>query len=222
MPRCGAPLSGCRRRSARPEDLGDASLLQRGDVLARDDAAAEDQHVGRAALSQQLDDAREERHVRPRMDRQTDHIDVFGGSMGVVAGEKIARAFERAIDRRAAVVALTATGGARMQEGMVALTQMAKTITARRALTVAGLPFVAYLRNPTTGGVYASFASLADVLWAEPGATVGFAGPRLAAQDAPLPKGSHTAEFSYSNGLIDDIVRPEDLRGMVGVFLRAT
>jgi len=149
-------------------------------------------------------------------------FDTFGGSMGVVAGEKIARAFERAIDRRAAVIALTASGGARMQEGMIALSQMAKTIVARRGLTGAGLPFVAYLRHPTTGGVYASFASLADVLWAEPGATVGFAGPRVAEQVAPLPQGSHTAEFSLANGLIDDIVPIENLRNAFGVFLRAT
>jgi acyl-CoA carboxylase subunit beta len=149
-------------------------------------------------------------------------FEVFGGSMGVVAGEKIARAFERAIDRRAALLALTASGGARMQEGMVALSQMAKTIVARRSLTGAGLPFLAYLRHPTTGGVYASFASLADVLWAEPGATIGFAGPRVAEQVEPLPEGSHTAEFSLSNGLIDDIVAPEDLRAAFGVFLRST
>ena len=149
-------------------------------------------------------------------------FEVYGGSMGVAAGEMIARAFERAIERGAAVVALTATGGARMQEGMIALAQMAKTITARRALTVAGLPFLAYLRHPTTGGVYASFASLADVLWAEPGATIGFAGPRVAEQVGPLPEGSHTAEFSLSSGLIDQIVSPDQLRDATGVFLRAT
>ena len=147
---------------------------------------------------------------------------VLGGSMGVAAGEKIARAMERAVDRRAAVVALTASGGARMQEGMVALAQMAKTIVARRALTAAGLPFLAYLRNPTTGGVYASFASLADVLWAEPGATVGFAGPSVAEQVGPLQEGSHTAEFSLANGLIDDIVAARDLRAAIGVFLRVS
>lgn len=147
---------------------------------------------------------------------------VLGGSMGVAAGEKIARAFERAVERRAAVVALTASGGARMQEGMLALAQMAKTVLARRALTGAGLPFLAYLRHPTTGGVYASFASLADVLWAEPGATIGFAGPRVAERAGPLPEGSHTAEFALANGLIDDIVPPEDLRPAVGLFLRAT
>lgn len=149
-------------------------------------------------------------------------FEVYGGSMGVAAGEKIARAFERAVDRRAAVIALTTSGGARMQEGMPALAQLAKTILARRELTAAGLPFVAYLCDPTTGGVYASFASLADVLWAEPGATIGFAGPRVAEQVAPLEDESHTAEFSLANGLVDDIVAPEDLRAAAGVFLRAT
>ncbi|MGH2794581.1 MAG: carboxyl transferase domain-containing protein [Actinomycetota bacterium] len=149
-------------------------------------------------------------------------FDVFGGSMGVSAGEKIARAFERAVERRAAVIALTASGGARMQEGMPALAQMAKTVLARRELTAAGLPFLAYLSDPTTGGVYASFASLADVLWAEPGATIGFAGPRVAEQVAPLDDESHTSEFSLENGLVDDIVPPADLRAAAGVFLRAT
>ncbi|MGH2794098.1 MAG: carboxyl transferase domain-containing protein, partial [Actinomycetota bacterium] len=149
-------------------------------------------------------------------------FDVFGGSMGVASGEKIARAFERAVERRAAVIALTASGGARMQEGMPALAQMAKTVLARRELTAAGLPFLAYLSDPTTGGVYASFASLADVLWAEPGATIGFAGPRVAEQVAPLDDESHTAEFSLENGLVDDVVSLEDLRAAAGVFLRAT
>ena len=149
-------------------------------------------------------------------------FDVFGGSMGVAAGEKIARAFERAVERSAAVIALTASGGARMQEGMPALAQMAKTVLARRELTASGLPFLAYLTDPTTGGVYASFASLADVLWAEPGATIGFAGPRVAEQVAPLEDESHTAEFSLAHGLVDDVVALEDLRAAVGVFLRAT
>lgn len=139
---------------------------------------------------------------------------ILGGSMGIVAGEKVARAFERAMARRAAVVALCASGGARMQEGMTALVQMAKTVVSRDTLVRAGLPFVAYLRNPTTGGVYASFASLADVIWAEPGATVGFAGPRVAEAviGRPLPAGSHTAAFATGHGLIDGEVAPEALR----------
>lgn len=138
---------------------------------------------------------------------------VLGGSMGVVAGEVIARAFERAIKRRAAVIALTASGGARMQEGMPALVQMAKTVVARDALAAAGLPFIAYLRNPTTGGVYASFGSLADLVWAEPRAMIGFAGPRVAATvtGKPLPAGSHTAEFALDHGLIDAIIDPQRL-----------
>jgi acetyl-CoA carboxylase carboxyl transferase subunit beta len=138
----------------------------------------------------------------------------FGGSLGVVAGERIARAFERAIERRAGVLVLLSTGGARMQEGMVALTQMAKTVVARQALAKAGLPFIAYLRHPTTGGAYASFGGLADLVWAQPGATVGFAGPRVAEEMSgrPLPEGSHTAEFALERGLIDEIVAPDDLK----------
>ncbi len=149
-------------------------------------------------------------------------FEVFGGSMGVVAGERIARAFERAVSRHVAVIALTASGGARMQEGMPALAQMAKTVLARRGLTAAGLPFLAYMSHPTTGGVYASFASLADVLWAEPGATIGFAGPRVAEQVAPLEDESHTAEFSLANGLVDDVIAIEDLGAAARAFLRAT
>lgn len=141
----------------------------------------------------------------------------LGGSMGIAAGEKIARAFDRGVARRAAVLALTASGGARMQEGMLALAQMAKTMVARIGLQKAGLPFIAYLRDPTTGGVYASFAAQADLLWAEPDATIGFAGPRVAeaATGEPLPEGSHTAEFALARGLIDDIVGPAELRAHV-------
>ncbi|MHB8511075.1 MAG: carboxyl transferase domain-containing protein [Actinomycetota bacterium] len=143
------------------------------------------------------------------------NFEAFGGSMGIVAGEKIARSFERAVDRRAAVVALCASGGARMQEGMLSLAQMAKTVVARTLLEQAGLPFIAYLQNPTTGGVYASFASLADLIWAEPNATIGFAGPRVAEQvtGSPLPTGSHTAEFALEHGLIDAITPRVGLAG---------
>ncbi|MCA1834622.1 MAG: carboxyl transferase domain-containing protein [Actinomycetota bacterium] len=146
---------------------------------------------------------------------------VFGGSLGVVAGERIARAFERASRRRGGVIAMLASGGARMQEGMVALVQMVKTIAARQTFAKNGLPFIAYLRNPTTGGAYASFAGLADFIWAQPGATIGFAGPRVAAElsGESLPEGSHTAEFALDHGLIDEIVEPEDLRRHVEMVL---
>jgi acetyl-CoA carboxylase alpha subunit/acetyl-CoA carboxylase beta subunit len=148
---------------------------------------------------------------------------VFGGTMGVAAGEKVARAFERAARRRAAVVALVASGGARVQEGMAALAQMAKTLLARRALQVAGLPFLAYLRHPTTGGTYASFAALADVLWAEPGATVAFAGPRVAGPGEGEEDGdARTAEAALEAGLVDDVVPPEGLRRAVEAFLAVT
>lgn len=141
----------------------------------------------------------------------------LGGSLGLVAGERIARTFERAVERRAAVLALLSTGGARMQEGMVALVQMAKTIVARQSLGKAGLPFVAYLQNPTTGGAYASFAGFADIIWAEPEATIGFAGPRVAhAAGGVLAPGSHTAEFALANGLVDAVVAHHDLRTTFG------
>jgi acetyl-CoA carboxylase carboxyl transferase subunit beta len=148
-------------------------------------------------------------------------FDVLGGSMGVVVGETVARAFERALARRAAVLALTASGGARMQEGMPALVQMAKTVTARTGHRKAGLPFIAYLRNPTTGGVYASFGSLADIVWAEPDATVGFAGPRVAqtVTGKPLPPGSHSAAFAERYGLIDAIVPVNELKPRLRIAL---
>jgi acetyl-CoA carboxylase carboxyl transferase subunit beta len=140
----------------------------------------------------------------------------LGGSMGVAAGERIARAFEHAAAMRRPVIALTASGGARMQEGMAALAQMPATIAARRALADAHRPFLAYLRNPTTGGVFASFASSADLIWAEPGATIGFAGPRIVeTQTGETITDSHTAEHAFDAGLIDQLVEPRDLKGML-------
>ncbi|HEX9711106.1 MAG TPA: carboxyl transferase domain-containing protein [Actinomycetota bacterium] len=138
----------------------------------------------------------------------------LGGSMGAATGERIARAFELAADARIPVFAFIATGGARMQEGMASLAQMPATIVARRLLAEADQPFVAWLGNPTTGGVYASVASLADLVWAEPRATIGFAGPRVAEAmtGEQLPEDSHTAEAALAAGLIDEIVPLEQLR----------
>lgn len=148
----------------------------------------------------------------------------LGGSMGVAAGERICRAFERAASDLVPVVALCASGGARMQEGMLALAQMPATIGERARLSDAKQPFIAYLCNPTTGGVFASFASTADSIWAEPGATVGFAGPRVAeaVTGEPLPAGSHTVVNALAKGLIDDIVEPGALRGRLVQRLRST
>ena len=132
----------------------------------------------------------------------------LGGSMGLAVGEKVARAFDAACEARLPIVTICASGGARMQEGMIALAQMAKTVEAHRRHAADGLAHVSVLTSPTTGGVYASFAGLADVIIAEPHATVGFAGPRVVAEltgEAPSPD-VHTAEFAFEHGLIDAIV----------------
>ncbi|MFT4038709.1 MAG: acetyl-CoA carboxylase, carboxyltransferase subunit beta [Thermomicrobiales bacterium] len=132
----------------------------------------------------------------------------LGGSMGVVVGEKLVRIVEQARDRKTPLITISASGGARMQEGMLSLLQMAKTAAAVQRLRDHGCPYIAILRNPTTGGVFASFANLGDITLAEPGALIGFAGPRVAEQviGAKLPPGSHTAEFLLAHGMIDAIV----------------
>ncbi|HVW43841.1 MAG TPA: carboxyl transferase domain-containing protein, partial [Amycolatopsis sp.] len=137
-------------------------------------------------------------------------FDHHGGTMGVAAGERIVRAFDRAREARLPVAAFVASGGARLQEGMIALTQMARTSSAVHRFRAAGLPFVAVLRPHTTGGVYASWASLADFLAAEPGATIGFGGPRVVAQvtGSLPPADSHTAEAAYAQGRVDALVEP--------------
>ncbi|CAA9275881.1 MAG: Acetyl-coenzyme A carboxyl transferase beta chain [uncultured Chloroflexia bacterium] len=141
-------------------------------------------------------------------------FEFMGGSMGSVVGEKIATAFELALERRLPLITVASSGGARMQEGMLSLVQMAKTSAAAQRLHGAGLPFLSVLTNPTTGGMFASFASLGDITVAEPGALIGFAGPRVVEQTTgiPLPAGSHTAEAQLSYGMIDQIVDRADLR----------
>lgn len=145
----------------------------------------------------------------------------IGASMGSVVGEKITRAFERATERRVPIVIVTASGGARMQEGMLSLMQMAKTSAAAQRHSEAGLAYVAVLTNPTYGGVTASFAVLADVLVAEPGAMIGFAGPRLVEQTIrqKLPKGFQTAEFMLRHGMIDEVVARGNLKAHLGMLL---
>jgi acetyl-CoA carboxylase alpha subunit len=141
-------------------------------------------------------------------------FDVLGGSMGAAHGERVVRAYRRAIDERLPMVVLTASGGARLQEGMVALIQMARTASAAHDHGAAGLLSIAVLRDPTTGGVFASYGSLADIRAAEPGATIGFAGPRVVevTTGMPLPPTSHTAESAYAAGLVDALVPPDDQR----------
>jgi acetyl-CoA carboxylase carboxyl transferase subunit beta len=148
-------------------------------------------------------------------------FEFMGGSMGSVVGEKIARAMELAIARKLPFVAVTSSGGARMQEGMLSLVQMAKTAAAAMRLHRAGVPFISVLTDPTTGGVFASFASQGDIVLAEPGALIGFAGPRVIEQTTgkPPPQGSHTAEFLLQHGLVDAIVPRPRLRGVLALLL---
>ncbi|MDY0340288.1 MAG: acetyl-CoA carboxylase, carboxyltransferase subunit beta [Coriobacteriia bacterium] len=144
-----------------------------------------------------------------------------GASMGSVVGERIARAFDLALEERRGVVLLVASGGARMQEGMLSLMQMAKTSAAAGRLAGAGLPYVSVLVNPTYGGVTASFAVLADVIFAEPGAMIGFAGPRLVEQTIrrSLPKGFQSATSLQGHGMIDGVVPRAELRERVSTVL---
>ncbi|HVX19394.1 MAG TPA: carboxyl transferase domain-containing protein [Acidimicrobiales bacterium] len=139
-------------------------------------------------------------------------FEVLGGSMGVVAGEKVCRAYDRAVDARLPVVVVTRSGGARMQEGMVSLIQMGRTAAAARRHARAGLLSVALHRSPTTGGVFASYGSLCDVRAVEAEATIGFAGPRVVAQTTGTEVGgrSHTSATAYAAGLVDAVVAPHD------------
>ncbi len=132
----------------------------------------------------------------------------IGGSMGAVVGEKITRAIERAIERKAPLVVVSASGGARMMEGMVSLVQMAKISAALTKLSAERLPYVSVLTDPTTGGVTASFAMLGDLNVAEPGALIGFAGPRVIEQTIrqKLPKGFQRSEFLLEHGMLDAVV----------------
>ncbi|MFQ5480548.1 MAG: acetyl-CoA carboxylase, carboxyltransferase subunit beta [Thermodesulfobacteriota bacterium] len=145
----------------------------------------------------------------------------MGGSMGAVVGEKITRVFERALDKRCGVITFTASGGARMQEGILSLMQMAKTSAAAGRLKEAGLPFISVLTDPTTGGVTASFAMLGDIIVAEPGALIGFAGPRVIAQTIKqtLPEGFQRAEYILEHGMIDMIIERKNMKESLGRLL---
>ncbi|MDO8963278.1 MAG: acetyl-CoA carboxylase, carboxyltransferase subunit beta [Coriobacteriia bacterium] len=145
----------------------------------------------------------------------------IAASMGSVVGERIARAFELALAQRQPLVLVTASGGARMQEGIFSLMQMAKTSAAAARLSEAGVPYISILTNPTLGGVTASFATLADVLIAEPGALIGFAGPRLVEQTIRrgLPKGFQSAESLSENGLVDMVVDRREIRERLVLLL---
>jgi len=145
----------------------------------------------------------------------------MGGSMGSVVGEKIARAIERAIEKRTPFVSVASSGGARMQEGILSLMQMAKTSAAVARLGKEGLPFISVLTDPTFGGVTASFAMLGDIIIAEPKSLIGFAGPRVIEQTIKqqLPPGFQRAEFLLEHGMIDAIVPRRDMLATLGKIL---
>jgi len=145
----------------------------------------------------------------------------MGGSMGVVAGEKITRSIERAINNKNSLIIISCSGGARMQEGILSLMQMAKTSAALSKLAKERLPYISVLTDPTTGGVSASFAMLGDIILAEPGALIGFAGPRVIEQtiQQKLPEGFQRAEFLLNHGLIDQVVHRKNLKKTLSQIL---
>ncbi len=145
----------------------------------------------------------------------------MGGSMGCVVGEKVALAMERAGKRRLPFVTVVTSGGARVQEGVLSLMQMAKTVIAASQLHENGLPLITVLANPATGHAYASFANLADIILAEPGAIVGLAPMRAIRESSsqPIPGGSHTSDSHLAHGIVDDVVHRSDLRDRIAVLL---
>jgi acetyl-CoA carboxylase carboxyl transferase subunit beta len=149
-------------------------------------------------------------------------FEFMGGSMGSVVGEKITRQFERSLESRNPAVVFCASGGARMQEGVLSLMQMAKTSAARSRLREACVPFVSVLLHPTTGGVAASIAMLGDIIVTEPNALIGFAGPRVIEQTIrqQLPEGFQRSEFLLEHGMVDMIVPRSELKGALTRTLR--
>ena len=150
------------------------------------------------------------------------NFEFIGGSMGSVVGEKITRAGMRAVEHRQPLIIVSASGGARMMEGIFSLMQMAKTSVMLAEMNEQGLPYISVLTDPTTGGVTASYAMLGDVNLAEPGALIGFAGPRVIEQTIKqeLPEGFQTAEFLLERGMLDDIVDRRRMKAQIARLLR--
>jgi len=146
----------------------------------------------------------------------------MGGSMGCVAGEKITRTLERALQRKVPAVVFCSSGGARMQEGLLSLMQMAKTTAAAERCSRSGVPYIAVFTDPTMAGVLASYASVADVILAEPKAMVGFAGLRVSKQAgvSKVPDDFQTAEFALSHGMLDRVVPRKEMRPVLGNLVK--
>jgi acetyl-CoA carboxylase carboxyl transferase subunit beta len=145
----------------------------------------------------------------------------MGGSMGSVVGEKVTRLFELALEEKTPAIIINSSGGARMQEGILSLMQMARSTAALGRLRDAGVPYISVLTHPTTGGVAASFAMLGDIILAEPKSLIGFAGPRVIEQTIGeiLPDGFQRSEFLMERGMIDQIVDRRELRGRLAALL---
>jgi acetyl-CoA carboxylase carboxyl transferase subunit beta len=193
-----------------------ASEMVSSDPLEFDDTKSYRDRLRSAAQTTKLGDA----FVcgKTRLGGVPYHLGVFefkfmGGSMGVVVGEKVAVLFEHALKDRLPAVVVSSSGGARMQEGILSLMQMAKTSSLIERMRQKGIPYISVLADPTTGGVAASFAMLGDVIIAEPKALIGFAGPRVIEQTIrqSLPKGFQTSEFLLSHGFLDRIVPRKEL-----------
>ena len=146
----------------------------------------------------------------------------MGGSLGMAAGEAIIKGFEVAIERKTPLILYAASGGARMQEGILSLMQLPRTTVAVNMLKEAGLPYIVVLTNPTTGGVTASYAMLGDVHIAEPEALIGFAGPRVIEQTIreKMPEGFQRSEFLQEHGMVDMIVSRLDMRSTIARIIR--
>lgn len=146
----------------------------------------------------------------------------MGGSMGSVVGEKITLAIEKSIETRKPLILITTAGGARMQEGLIALMQMAKTSAAVKKLDEAGILYICIMTDPTSGGVTASFASIADIIIAEEGALIAFAGPRVIKQtiNASLPEGFQQAEFQLEHGMVDRVVSRHEMKDELTTILK--
>ena len=202
-----------------------ASGLRSADPLAFVDLKPYPERLAAAASATGLDDAMVVGRAEidgHRCALATMEFQFLGGSMGSVVGEKFARAVDLALEDSMPLISVASSGGARMQENVLALMQMAKTTLAVDALNEAGIPFVSVLSHPTTGGVMASFAALGDVIIAEPGALMSFAGPRVVQQTTRerLPDDFGLAESNFRNGNIDMIVPRHELRGMLARLLR--
>lgn len=149
-------------------------------------------------------------------------FEFMGGSMGTIVGEKITRCFEYSLKKRIPAIVISSSGGARMQEGLLSLMQLTRTCSALKKLKDEGIPYISLMAHPTTGGVAASFAMLGDINWAEPGALIGFAGPRVIEQTIrqKLPEGFQRAPFLLEHGMIDEIVHRKDQKKRLSKVLQ--